>query len=181
MTECCSLSWCCDPVVASGLCSAHYHRRRKGNDLIRPVRKRGGGVRLYRGDSRCSVFGCRDHPVALGLCSGHYSQHRRLVFRDRVRDNERKQNRVKRARRASAPGYHSRHQLRQRFVFYGGLCVCGVELDWNEDPRTWHWDHRIPLSKGGSEWPANYRPLCASCNLKKHARSELEIKKGTSE
>jgi len=30
-----------------------------------------------------------------------------------------------------------------------------------------HIDHVKPISKGGSNWPANLRPACEPCNLRK--------------
>jgi 5-methylcytosine-specific restriction endonuclease McrA len=32
-------------------------------------------------------------------------------------------------------------------------------------------DHVIPVSKGGTGWPANLRPACGRCNLAKSARN----------
>ncbi|MFG1833848.1 HNH endonuclease [Micromonospora chersina] len=40
--------------------------------------------------------------------------------------------------------------------------MCGAEGD--------VLDHVKPLAKGGSGWPANLRPACNPCNLRKSAR-----------
>lgn len=48
-----------------------------------------------------------------------------------------------------------------RVEYYGFQCAyCTVE------PAT-TLDHCIPVSRGGSNWPANIRPACASCNTEK--------------
>jgi 5-methylcytosine-specific restriction endonuclease McrA len=64
--------------------------------------------------------------------------------------------------RASAPGseYTTDALIAARVQTYGGLCFyCG-------DQAT-EVDHRIPLSRGGSHWPANIVPACRSCNARK--------------
>ena len=85
-----------------------------------------------------------------------YYQNNREVFR--LQDQRR------RARKANAAGHCTREQLRARFEYYGNRCVyCGSE----ENLQV---EHLIPISKGGSNWPANLAPACESCNKSKHAR-----------
>ena len=57
--------------------------------------------------------------------------------------------------------------VKQRvFARDGGRCLlCRSAYDL-------HYDHDIPLSKGGSDTVNNIRILCASCNLRKGARIE---------
>jgi 5-methylcytosine-specific restriction endonuclease McrA len=63
----------------------------------------------------------------------------------------------RRAHNENAPGCSSVVQRKARAEVYGGLCyLCGR-------PGK-AMDHVIPLSKGGSNWPANLRPICGSCN-----------------
>lgn len=64
------------------------------------------------------------------------------------------------AREQGAKGKFTAVQLKARIEFYGGLCyLCGAIADTI--------DHVIPLSKGGTNWPANLRPACRSCNSRK--------------
>jgi len=62
-----------------------------------------------------------------------------------------------------SPGRATTQQILWRFEVFGWCCAyCGA-------PAT-HMDHAIPISRGGSNWPANLKPSCAPCNLRKHAR-----------
>lgn len=78
----------------------------------------------------------------------HPEQHREISHR-------------RRARKAGAQGTCSAEQAVARIAFYGGMCAyCHVA------PHE-HLDHVIPLSRGGTNWPANLRPACARCNISK--------------
>jgi len=64
------------------------------------------------------------------------------------------------ARKRQAVGTCTIDQLIARWSFYGNRCyICGVLANAT--------DHVIPLSKGGTGWPANLRPICKSCNSRK--------------
>ncbi len=82
---------------------------------------------------------------------------------------------VKRRRAALAvtPGYDyttNRH-ISMRWAMWGGLCwVCGVKAEAT--------DHVIPLSRGGTHWPANLRPICKVCNSSKNAKTHDPGKNG---
>lgn len=70
----------------------------------------------------------------------------------------RRRSRIEQARGEVTPG-----QIRDRVAFYGNRCAyCGGPYE--------HIDHVIPLSRGGSNWPANLRPSCRRCNLAKGAK-----------
>jgi 5-methylcytosine-specific restriction endonuclease McrA len=52
----------------------------------------------------------------------------------------------------------------------GGCCRwCSVPLN-----RRYHIDHIIPLSRWGTNWPANLVCACARCNLSKGDRLPFE-------
>lgn len=92
---------------------------------------------------------------------------REYVARWLTTEQGKRMNQAKRRRRraaeAGALGSHTREQLAARVAFYGGLCwVCAAPYE--------AIDHIIPLTKGGTEWPANLRPICGSCNSRKHNR-----------
>jgi len=63
-----------------------------------------------------------------------------------------------------AQGHATAAQIAARVAFYGGLCwICRTA------PYT-AIDHVKPLAVGGSNWPANLRPACTSCNARKGAQ-----------
>lgn len=68
-----------------------------------------------------------------------------------------------RARRADATGLCTASSREARWNLYGGLCyLCGRPAE--------AMDHVIPLSRGGTNWPANIRPICKECNSKKGSK-----------
>jgi 5-methylcytosine-specific restriction endonuclease McrA len=67
----------------------------------------------------------------------------------------------RKALHARASGSFTDEQAAARVAFYGGICAyCRTR------PHE-HLDHVIPLSKGGTNWPANIRPACEWCNSSK--------------
>lgn len=73
---------------------------------------------------------------------------------------------------SSASGTFTMEQLMARFSLYGWRCAyCKTELTM----ETATVDHRIPLCRGGSNWPANLAPACRSCNSRKSHRTVAEF------
>ena len=69
----------------------------------------------------------------------------------------------RRALENDAPGTCTADQLRARLTLFGWTCwMCRAPYE--------AIDHVIPLSKGGTNWPANLRPACKSCNNRKGAK-----------
>lgn len=63
-------------------------------------------------------------------------------------------------------GSHSVEDIDQLWTKQGGRCIyCKCRLE-----DGYHVDHRVPLSKGGSNSPDNIQLTCSTCNLKKHAK-----------
>lgn len=70
----------------------------------------------------------------------------------------------RRARKLAAVGVFSRLDLRAKGDYQGWRCYwCGIDIR-----HSWVIDHKIPLSRGGSNWPANLALACHSCNCKKN-------------
>jgi len=73
----------------------------------------------------------------------------------------------RRARKKKAPGSHTTEQLYQQHKKQEGKCFyCQKEL--LHARNSWHADHVIPLSKGGSNDISNIVISCPTCNRKKH-------------
>lgn len=75
-----------------------------------------------------------------------------------------------RARRAGNVGELSAASIIGKWELQGGLCYyCGKTL------TEWQIDHKIPLSRGGSNFPANTCIACPECNLEKRAKPFWEF------
>lgn len=78
-----------------------------------------------------------------------------------------------RARKRNAPGSHTYADLEAIFNKQGGDCFyCKKHFSIMSDG---HFDHVIPLSRGGSDNPDNIVFTCPPCNWRKHARMPKEI------
>ena len=79
-----------------------------------------------------------------------------------------------RRRALNSEGHYTETQLQARIDFYGRRCyLCGCDWDaLSSFDKTI--DHVIPLSRGGTNWPANLRPACRSCNSSKFTSSYRE-------
>lgn len=92
------------------------------------------------------------------------------AWRTTNRDTVNNYARTRRARNANASGVCSVEQLHARILMYGSRCwVCREKFK--------AIDHLMPLVLGGSNWPANLRPICNACNSRKgaaHPRSLLK-------
>jgi 5-methylcytosine-specific restriction endonuclease McrA len=85
-------------------------------------------------------------------------------------DYTQKRNAARRRRARSIKGTFSRQQWKARLDYFGNKCVyCGCE-------GKMTLDHKIPISKGGTNWPSNFVPACRSCNSSKNAKGFLEFK-----
>lgn len=76
-----------------------------------------------------------------------------------------------RARKLGCDGSHTRDELRQQRERQGDKCFyCSTPLD------SWdHLEHKIPLSRGGSDSIENIVFACAPCNRKKGTKTADEF------
>ena len=69
---------------------------------------------------------------------------------------------------AAGTSYTTAEKVDARCEMWGRTCyLCGAPMQ--------AIDHVIPLTKGGTHWPANLRPICKSCNSKKRDNWPYDI------
>ncbi len=113
---------------------------------------------------------------ALELKQAHYAANKEAI-KQRVREwnaanpeATRARGRNYRARLFDAEGSHTAADIKALYAKQGGLCVyCDVPLG-----TKYHVDHIQPLSRGGSNWPANLQLTCRQCNNHKRATDPIE-------
>lgn len=72
---------------------------------------------------------------------------------------------------AKKTGTVDEFQREEILRFHSGLCgYCG------ERPWT-HWDHKIPIAKGGRDEAGNLVPACEPCNMRKGTSTKWEPKR----
>jgi len=77
----------------------------------------------------------------------------------------------RRARKRNAAGNATAAEIQARFDYHGNQCYyCGCDGKMTIE-------HRIPLSRGGTHWPANIVPACERCNKSKGVKTEKEFNK----
>lgn len=88
---------------------------------------------------------------------------------NKLKARDRRRKRV--VRLLNAQGSHDSELFKQKLEYHGYRCYyCGKEL--TIDTATE--DHRIPLSRGGTDWISNIVPACGSCNSSKGPKTETE-------
>lgn len=86
----------------------------------------------------------------------HPERQRRTAEEQRLKDAKRKR------QLRTAEGSFSKQDVAQKYTDQDGRCFyCSCEL------ATYHTDHYIPISKGGTNWPDNIVLACPQCNLAK--------------
>lgn len=88
-------------------------------------------------------------------------------WRQKNRLWSRANNQKRRARERGAPGQYTKQDIHQIYSSQRGRCwYCQKEISLSD----MHIDHRIPLSRGGSNYPENLVATCPQCNLSKNRR-----------
>lgn len=78
-----------------------------------------------------------------------------------------------RVKRAKAQGTHAAEDIDQIYKKQKGKCIyCHIKVG-----EKYHKDHKMPLSKGGSNWPRNIQITCKSCNHRKSNKTHKEFLK----
>jgi 5-methylcytosine-specific restriction endonuclease McrA len=104
----------------------------------------------------------------------HREQHRENCKRWAERYPERHDAKRQRylARQKAAPGRCTPSQMQARAEVFDHRCyLC-------DEPGVTGSDHVKPLDRGGSNWPANMRPICKRCNSVKGSRWITDLPPG---
>lgn len=96
---------------------------------------------------------------------------RRYATRLRVESRLRARRRYRRARKAQAIGWYGIHDVARIYATQRAQCF----YCWRQLHGRFHVDHKIPLARGGTNWPDNICCACSSCNLRKHAKTAAEF------
>jgi 5-methylcytosine-specific restriction endonuclease McrA len=75
----------------------------------------------------------------------------------------------RRARILGNGGSHTPQEWRDKVSLFAGCCVyCG-------ETKKLTRDHRIPLTRGGTDYITNIVPACLTCNASKGKRTDVEF------
>ncbi len=92
---------------------------------------------------------------------------------EKVRLWKRVREQRRRCLKKSAKGTFTLEQWIGRMLVNRNRCVyCSVGLT----EKTAQIDHAIPVSRKGTNWPANLVPACRSCNIRKNSKTFQEFR-----
>jgi len=122
----------------------------------------------YRAAHREETAACRaaynagHREERLAYDAAYYTEHREEAAAYRH---------TRRSRERGNGGTHTAADVRAQYKRQRGRCYyCGVEVG-----DTYHVDHVVPISKGGSNDPSNLVVACAPCNLRKNDKLPHEF------
>jgi 5-methylcytosine-specific restriction endonuclease McrA len=93
-------------------------------------------------------------------------------WKKRNPDKLRANNARRRSRKVAAKGRYTDLDVHKQLDKQKGICYwCPAIL------TKYHVDHKVPLSKGGSNYPRNIVCACPPCNLRKNNKMPAEWKK----
>lgn len=75
------------------------------------------------------------------------------------------------AQKETADGHCTEQQKKEIRLSQSDCCqYCGIQLNGGGEL-----DHKIPVSKGGDNWPKNLAWACRTCNRDKHNKTDSEF------
>ena len=85
-------------------------------------------------------------------------------------EHKRAKDQAYRARKSAAAGSFTGAEWRELVARWGNVCA------YDGEPGPLEPDHRVPLSRGGTNFIENILPACRSCNGRKHTMTEEEFR-----
>lgn len=150
--------------------------QRRNADMVREWRKRGWERRRERVNFTRRKRPTDWRPMSKSEIGRRYYERHKDAIKERSkywnisRAARRAAKFKRRGLEANAAGRATAEQIQARIDYYGGRCwLCGKEHE--------EVDHVIALNRGGSNWPANLRPICKSCNSAKRDKDWKEFAK----
>ncbi len=198
----CSHPGCGEAAKRHGMCTAHYQRFMAGKPMDVPVAPRvTKGPYVRNAGTQCVADDCEDPATRKGMCEKHYVRAKRADkstgvrirasqadWRERTRERRRAQfrewekcnpekvslrDRRSKARRRVIIGTPDPLNYERIIAEHGMVChICGDEIKSFADL---HFDHVIPLARGGPHSYENVRPSHKRCNLRKGAKLLPEL------
>ena len=172
-TGVCTVSGCIKRHLAKGLCGMHYQRSRSGRidlpELLTCVRCGTEFRRPFKADPTAVRFCSHECRYATQLETARRRQIERYAYLKQWRHRNpdlfkaallRRRATKHTADLALVTGKDLAHLARR----YYGLCAYCYTSPYE------HWDHVIPLARGGRHAIGNLLPACATCNLAKGSK-----------
>lgn len=177
-------------------CAIDHHQRYRKQDAFRQ-RERSYKAEYRENNRQAGRDYCkwywRNHPNARSVCKASKERnrektntrqravnhtpeqaekakaHRRRMY-EKFREDRISRAKERRGRMRGAEGRFTKADIRQILKMQHDKCAeCRKRLN-----GTYHVDHIMPLSLGGSNWPRNLQCLCPPCNLSKNSKHPLE-------
>lgn len=151
-----------------------FHRDKQGKDGLHSPCKACRLIYRLEHLEQQKIYDAKWHKDNAERCARitrEYRQTERGIVSKRVRAHNR------RAHKRNAEGTHTTEELYQQLQRQKGKCYyCRVKLGKGHD--SWHGDHLVPLSKGGTNYIHNIVIACPTCNMSKGNQLPSEFHKG---
>lgn len=163
----CRVESCTAATKALGLCEAHYWEDRATDPAKIAAHKAAQAAWIAKPENRArSAATTREWRQANPDKVAAHRQSWRAAHPDRTREL-RRENQARRKARAQATQTNP-IDYASILAEHGMIChICGSEIP---DTTDLHFDHVIPLARGGVHTNDNIRPSHARCNMRKGAR-----------
>ncbi|MFW8626735.1 HNH endonuclease [Deinococcus sp. ME38] len=157
---------------------AHYHKNKEKISAARSSARRNSLEASREAEATRRAL----NPERFRRAERNYRQKNRDLLRIKRRDymirNPEKiaqQQRNRYARKKGASGSYSSTDILVMKIEQSGKCFyCKKPLDF-ETARAVHVDHKIPISRGGSNFKENLCLACSGCNCSKQAKTAEEF------